>query len=957
MRILEPIVKVVGRLSFRSKLRITALVFGVPLLVAAGILVYELNARVSVLERERAALAAQLPAHAVLAGLYQLQAAKEAELEGAAELGGVVKSWQDDTRKALRNLQFVFEKHGLTVAPVSKETPAGFGHWNVLAGVIETADPVQVSETLVALRQDLERINEQNGLLIDGDASTSRLLAAMTGHYASLVKTTGQTAVLGGVTLVKKSLRGSRRSELTMRRGNFDSLVSWSMEALQKVGQERPALAANLDEAGSRLNTAYAPVQEALTTKILDTQDYDMAPGTFLALTEAAFRQTQAAGALIEKSADSLLADRLAALQLQRNAVLLAMAAVLALVVASFVAAYISIMRAVNGLSDAVTTMASGDLDARVDVTTRDELGTVGKQFNRMAQNLAERTAQLREKTNDINTMLQNMPQGILTIVEGGWIHAEYSSFLETIFETKEVEGQSAMAFVFGNGSLGADELAQMDVTVDSCLGEDRMNYDFNAHLLAREFCKTMPDGRRKILELAWSPICDENDIVEKIMVCVRDVTELRRLEAEAEQQKRELEMIGQILGVQQEKFNEFVDSARRFVTENEALLREADDSHPELVTRLFRNMHTIKGNARTYGLLHLTNVVHEAEQAYDELRKNEDMAFDKDVLLDQLQDVMEHIEQYASLNDVKLGRKGPGRRGSAEKYLMVPRAQIEEIGAGLDAVDVQAASPEQLATLVQDVRRELRLIGTESMHDVLAGVFTSLPSLAAELGKEAPQLVLNENGLRIRNQVSDLLRNVFMHLYRNSLDHGIEHASERLAKGKPAAGRIELDLALADGRLMLRLRDDGRGLALGHIRRKAMENGLIEGCAASSDEAVANLVFASGFSTASAVTEVSGRGVGMDAVRDFITREGGEIALRFTGGEVGREFRPFETVISLPEKFAVRLPEDAVAGEAVPAQAAPAGSVSPGWRAGQYGLMGAMLSLNGQRATEPKPA
>ena len=417
---------------------------------------------------------------------------------------------------------------------------------------------------------------------------------------------------------------------------------------------------------------------------------------------------------LLAQDTDRLLASRESLLQAQRNGVLLAMVAMLALVLAGFIAAYISIMRGLNGLSAAVNTMADGDLSARVEITTNDEIGAVGTQFNLMVENLAQRTALLREKTNDIQTMLQNLPQGILTIVAGGAIHPEYSDYLETIFETKDVGERPAIDFIFGGDGLGADALAQVEATVFACLGEDRINFDFNSHLLAGELSKTMADGRIKHLELSWSPICNESGTVEKIMVCVRDVSALRQLEAEAEQQKRELQMIGQILAISQEKFDEFATSARRFIAHNESLLQAAEGASAELAAQLFRNMHTIKGNARTYGLLQLTHVVHRAEQAYDELRQGG--AFERSKLLEQLQEVATSVDEYTALNDDKLGRKGPGRRGSAEKYLMVERAQIDQLVADLgQIVSQQPTRPEWLAPALQQIKLDLQRLGCEN--------------------------------------------------------------------------------------------------------------------------------------------------------------------------------------------------------------------------------------------------
>jgi two-component system, chemotaxis family, sensor kinase CheA len=150
------------------------------------------------------------------------------------------------------------------------------------------------------------------------------------------------------------------------------------------------------------------------------------------------------------------------------------------------------------------------------------------------------------------------------------------------------------------------------------------------------------------------------------------------------------------------------------------------------------------------------------------------------------------------------------------------------------------------------------------------------------------------------------MLRNVFTHLLRNCVDHGIEPAAERVAQGKPAAGVIELEVGVDHHALEITVSDDGRGLALAKIRRQAIERGWLAEGEQASDEAIAELIFRPGFSTAQTVSEVSGRGVGMDAVRDFVSREQGRIELRFTDDRAGAEYRRFQTIVYLPEDWAV---------------------------------------------------
>jgi two-component system chemotaxis sensor kinase CheA len=175
-----------------------------------------------------------------------------------------------------------------------------------------------------------------------------------------------------------------------------------------------------------------------------------------------------------------------------------------------------------------------------------------------------------------------------------------------------------------------------------------------------------MADGRVKTLDLSWSAITDENDTVMRLMLCVRDVTELRQLAAETGEQKRRLEMIGEILAVNEEKFHNFVDSATGFVNENERIIRQHTQADSAALAELFRNVHTIKGNARTYSLQHLTSIVHETERRYDALRRNDvSEEWNQEVLIADLERVKEAIERYRTINDVSLGRKDGGRRGT----------------------------------------------------------------------------------------------------------------------------------------------------------------------------------------------------------------------------------------------------------------------------------------------------
>lgn len=550
---------------------------------------------------------------------------------------------------------------------------------------------------------------------------------------------------------------------------------------------------------------------------------------------------------------------------------------------------------------------SSQDFTRRVPVGRMDEIGRSIVAFNGMIEKIQENSALLKQKTADIQAMLQNMQQGILTVVDGAVVHSEYSAYLEAIFETNEIAGRRLMDLVFSDTDLGADVLSQIDAATYACLGEDAINFEFNQHLLVGEIAKHMPDGRVKTLDLSWSAITDENDVIVRLMLCVRDVTELRKLAAEAGEQKRRLEMIGEILAVNEEKFHHFIDSSTGFVSENERIIRKYEQADGTAIAELFRNMHTIKGNARTYNLQYLTNVVHETEQSYDALRRPDaERVWDQESLMSELARVREAIDSYAKINEVSLGRKRLARRGGVDvdRYLMVDSEHIQHSLRLIEAANT--GDVRDLVSMRDALHRTLRVLGTESVAQTLSGVIESLPSLAGELGKEAPAVRIADNGYRLHSHAGDTMKNVFMHLLRNSMDHGIETAAVRIAQGKQAAGTIDIEVGVDDGALQITLSDDGRGLALGKIRAIAIERGWIDAAAQVDDDEIADFIFRPGFSTAEQVTEVSGRGVGMDAVRDFLARENGSIELRFTDDLKGADFRQFQTVVCLPDSFVV---------------------------------------------------
>ncbi|MCH2157672.1 MAG: GAF domain-containing protein [Oleiphilaceae bacterium] len=508
-----------------------------------------------------------------------------------------------------------------------------------------------------------------------------------------------------------------------------------------------------------------------------------------------------------------------------------------------------------------------------------------------------ERTAALHQKNQDIANMMANMHQGLFTVSEGGVVHKEYAAYLEQIFETDRIAGRNVNDLLFANTTLGSDARDQNITAVDAIVGEDEMMFEFNSHCLVNEMTIGFDDGREKVLELDWDPIVND-DVIERLMITVRDVTEIRALELAAQGQKRELELIGEVLAIDAAKFAEFLRSSKQFMAACQQAIKNNAGKSADVIAELFRNMHTVKGNARTYGLSYLTDVVHEVESTYDALRNDDSREWKQNELLEELREAQEILAEYDTIYHDKLGRDGVAAQGV--------NLDSERVASWLDSIKrlTEKSMDNDVQEVVSEAYSMLLSIESKTLSEVISEPLSSLASMAEQLDKPAPEVRVKDAELFIDGRVHSMMNNIFMHVLRNAMDHGIEGATERAEKGKNENGLISINTQVNKQNAEFIVSDDGRGIAIAKIRSLAVDKGIIEQDAALSAQDIANLVFTSGFSTAEEVSNLSGRGVGMDAVRQFLESEGGSIELRLTGGNDGDDFRAFETVITLPERF-----------------------------------------------------
>lgn len=215
----------------------------------------------------------------------------------------------------------------------------------------------------------------------------------------------------------------------------------------------------------------------------------------------------------------------------------------------------------------------------------------------------------------------------------------------------------------------------------------------------------------------------------------------------------------------------------------------------------------------------------------------------------------------------------------------LVGELVITQAMLALNTKNVDAALHQQLAVGLADLERNTRDL-QETVMSIrmipMSAVFSRFPrmlrDLAAKLGKKV-EFVTQGEATELDKGMVEKITDPLTHLVRNSCDHGIEMPADRVARGKPEAGTITLAASHQGGNIVIEVRDDGKGLNREKLIKKAREKG-IDAPDTMSDSDVWGLIFAPGFSTAEVVTDVSGRGVGMDVVKKNITALGGKVEI-----------------------------------------------------------------------------
>lgn len=232
---------------------------------------------------------------------------------------------------------------------------------------------------------------------------------------------------------------------------------------------------------------------------------------------------------------------------------------------------------------------------------------------------------------------------------------------------------------------------------------------------------------------------------------------------------------------------------------------------------------------------------------------------------------------------------------------LIINQAMIEQSISvlSLPADAEVTAHVEDYRLLARDIQEAVMAIRAQPVKPLFQRMSRILREAADATGKQARLVTVGE-ATEVDKTVIERLADPLTHMIRNAVDHGLESPDRRAAAGKEAEGTIRLQAAHRSGAVIITLRDDGAGLDRARILAKAVAKGLVPAEAELTDAEIDNLLFLPGFSTAEKVSNLSGRGVGLDVVKNAVTALGGRVSITSTPGE-GTEF-----TISLPLTLAV---------------------------------------------------
>ncbi|HYX39550.1 MAG TPA: 7TM diverse intracellular signaling domain-containing protein [Oligoflexus sp.] len=588
-------------------------------------------------------------------------------------------------------------------------------------------------------------------------------------------------------------------------------------------------------------------------------------------------------------------------------------------------------------LESILISMALGDKIKYFQAKSKREIKLQNEIISSLNRNLE---SQVKEQTRDITSILENINQGLVVLYEHGGrvlIHKAYSKALEKQIEHDDLSEKDVFPLIFERSSLNLEQISILKSTIEMSLGAPEIQYTINSHLLVREL-EIQVSSQLKIFEIDWAPMLSESGLVQKILLTIRDVTNLRALQTESRQKDVEIAKIIEITSVERKHFASFLEISEHYLKEVFDVI-DNHEVHAEGLKAAYRNLHTMKGLARNYKLHKLSEKVHLTENLMQSLltekKDDRNLALFREAIVGLEAD----LKSYTDLAIKKLGIRFHDSvvEVSVEKlkkwYVLSRNLFRANEVSNVHPIALVSTQSKWVKQQIEHESRskdyegllyEIRQTYALTLRDILAESILTSKKIAKDCQKKAPDFQIDDGDLFLSQECVHVLKAAFVHLVSNSIDHGIESDDVRKLNNKRAQGTISIRLAksVADERVYhIEYFDDGQGLSLKKIEEMALQKGICEKDHHLCAEDLAQLIFLPDFSTKQSVTQISGRGIGLNAVKTYLEekgariqltlselvltglRESSNLALNYQTDSVDSRC-PFKFLITLPQSF-----------------------------------------------------
>jgi two-component system chemotaxis sensor kinase CheA len=438
------------------------------------------------------------------------------------------------------------------------------------------------------------------------------------------------------------------------------------------------------------------------------------------------------------------------------------------------------------------------------------------------------RTATIEEKQRDMRLILDNVETGLVTIDLDGGMSSECSRVAEKWFGAPSAGEKLAAWLGKADAAFGEWLELGLEGVRDGLLPQE---------VALGQLPRTLRDKDRSYA-VSYQLIADP--AAQKILVIVTDITERLRKEA-AERYQAELLQLFQHIMRDKAGFIEFLAEA-------EDIIKTLQGGKHDSLEHVKRLVHTLKGNCAIFGMRRLAELCHEIESRIDEEGEFPAAA--------EMAGVYQAWTQVRSDLAELIGE-------NRSRFIEIDDADYKAI---IDAVRVGAGS-DTMVRMIESWR-------LEPAGRRLARIEQQIKGLAQRMGKSDIAIETHPHNLRLSSERFAPFWSAFIHVLRNAVDHGIEDREQRRQSGKPQTAHIQVSTALEHDRFVVTVADDGPGVDWETLKAKATQLGV----APSLLQKRENLVFLPGVSSKQTVTELSGRGFGMVAVREACVALGGTV-------------------------------------------------------------------------------